>query len=909
MRYVLLLFILTIYTTNAQQTIKGRIVDEATSSALSNVTITDIKSTKWAISDENGYFQIQIVAKEDVKLQFKLLGKQEKTFSFSEGDLKKELLISLQSQDLRLDEVVVSARKGADFSEIILGKEVIQQVQAFSLSDVLEQLPGQQITNFDINEFKTIAFRTVKPSIIASTGFGNKSFGTAIVVDGIPISNNENMQSYGGNFGTPFSPNTLGFGDPSANSFNGYFSNANYGADLREIPVQNIENIEVVQGIPSAKYGDLTSGLIKIEQRAGKSPFKIYTSLRDGATEYGFSKGFKASDKIGFFNVNLVYLKANSEPRTSFTEYERINTNLMWSWANESKNIRNSFSVDYGFNNDNVNYEEEDTRDKIVKNKKKDLSISNRFKWNFKESYFDNLDVNFNFRYSDHFTYESLFVNSGGSIVGTSLEEAVYTATYSPPSYTSVKAVEGIPISSFFSADLFKSFNTGSLSHTMSYGISARMSDNKGRGRIGAPESIISIFGNGSGAGSGSQGFRPYNYADNVKAEYQFSGYVEDNIVKDWQRSSLVLNAGLRYDNQNGYSNLAPRINTSFAQDNFKIRGGFGLTSKTPSINQIYTGPRYYDAVLGDYRLPGYYNLAIMQTFIDQADNRNLKPSKSIRSELGFDYKFPFGTINITGFYNHLYDGLTSKSVPYARQVADLQINYNGTELPTYDITGYSPFNYTQNQLVNDFSSTDKGVEFFMTFTKTPLHNFTFDIQGSFTETSNFDDVESLVKTNSNTTIEKFGIFKSYEERYKQFRLGSNLNYHLSKIGMVISLRTEHFIIQRTDRDPSNILVAYLDENFNRVEIPEQDRANTILYGHIFKTDNGIVTRQEDKVYNNFHLRISKDFLNGFRFSFYSNNFLDLNQTEIGLENGRWIKRIKSDMVQLSFGTKIEYQF
>lgn len=312
---------------------------------------------------------------------------------------------------------------------------------------------------------------------------------------------------------------------------------------------------------------------------------------------------------------------------------------------------------------------------------------------------------------------------------------------------------------------------------------------------------------------------------------------------------------------------------------------------------------------MGDYRLPGYYNLGIVQTFVDFDDNRDLKPSKSVRTELGLDYRLPFGNINVTGFYNHLYNGITSESVPMARQVADIEITYNGNQLPTYEVIGYSPFFYGQNKLVNKYNSTDKGVEFFMSFEKTPLRNVSFDVQGSYTETMNLDDVESLYRSNNTATPEKFGIFKSYEEKYRQFRVGSNLNYHLPKIGLVISLRTEHFIVQRADREPSNRLIAYLDENFNRVEIPEADRTNSTLYGHLFRPDLGISMAKEDKIYNNFHLRLSKDFLNGFRFSFYANNFLDLNQTEIGLENGQYVRRTKTSMVQLSFGSKIEYQF
>jgi ferric enterobactin receptor len=905
-KHFVLIFLLIVNTISAQQqlVIKGNVIDKVTQKPLQSVSVLDVKSNRWSITDEKGYFEIKLNDSKEFSLNFRLLGKQEKNSTYTKEQVAMPIQVQLENDDLRLEEVIVSARKGKNFSEITMGREVINQVQAFSISDVLEQLPGQATTNFDINEFKAIAFRTVKPDRIGNTAFGNKSFGTAIVVDGIPISNNENMQSYGGNFGEPYSPNTLGFGDSSGNDFNGYFSNANYGADLREISVGNIEKIEVVQGIPSAKYGDLTSGLIKIEQKAGKSPFRIYTSLRDGASEYGFSKGFRISDKIGFLNTTVNYTKSNSEPRVSYTEYNRINTNLMWSWSN--KNIRNSFSVDYGLNNDDVNYEAEDKDNKIVKNKKTDISISNRFKMNFSKGYFDNLEVNFNLKRSNQFTFESSIVNIGGTIVGTSTTEGVYSGSYTLPSYTTVKEVEGIPISSFFSADLYKTASIGDWTHSMSYGTSMRMSDNKGRGRLGSPETINSAFAGGNG--SAGQGFRPYNYSDNVLAEYQFSLYAEDNIVKNWDRSSLNINAGLRYDNQYGYSFLAPRLNAFYEQDNFKVRGGFGLTSKSPSLNQVYTGPRYYDAVLGDYRLPGYYNLGIVQTFIDYSNNENLKPSKSLRSELGFDYKLPFGNLSVTGFYNNLYDGITSQALPTTRQVADLEINFNGNQLPSYTITGYSPFYYLQNQLVNKYKSNDRGVEFFMNFDKTLIKNVTFDINGSYVETTNRNDIDRYYRSTDGNSKEKFGIYEPYNEFYKSFRLGGNINYHLSEIGMVIAIRSEHFIIDDTNYNNDNKLYAYLDPTLTKVLIPEKDRTNTALYGHIMSTksvhDEGL-----QKVYHNFNLRVSKEFLNGFRFSFYANNFLDLKQSEIALVNGSFKKRIKPEMVQLSFGTKIEYQF
>ena len=306
--------------------------------------------------------------------------------------------------------------------------------------------------------------------------------------------------------------------------------------------------------------------------------------------------------------------------------------------------------------------------------------------------------------------------------------------------------------------------------------------------------------------------------------------------------------------------------------------------------------------------MPGYYNLAIVQTFIDFDNNSNLKPSKSLRTELGMDYRLPFGSINITGFYNKLYDGITNESTPLLRQVANLDIAFNGTELPTYDVSGFSPFYYTQNKLVNKYNSIDKGVEFFMSFEKTPLPNVTFDIQGSYTETLNRDDVEQLVRSNNLNTPEKFGIVAPFEVNYKQFRLGANINYHLPKIGLVIAVRSEHFLIQETNYSNQRHLYGYLDADLNKTIIPDADRNNLALYQHIMPSLS-YLDSENRKIYNNFHLRVSKDFLNGFRFSFYANNFLDINHTELGLENGRYIKRTKPDMVQLSFGSKIQYQF
>jgi len=889
----------------AQNRFKGIVLSTESGQPISAVIVEDLNTQKWVLSDTDGSFVIETNSTKNLKLLFKILGKQEKVITFTPETFNSVQTIYLNDQDLRLDELVINVKKADKFSEIKLGREQIDQVQAMSLNDVLELLPGQSITNFSLNEFKTIAFRTARPRTIANNAFGNKSFGTAIYLDGIPMSNNENMQSYTANEGNTFSPNYIGFGD-GASSFNGSFTNSNYGSDLRGIATDNIESIEVVQGIPSVRYGDLTSGLIKIEQRAGVSPFKISSSLREGTMQHTFTKGFRLGERAGALNATIDYLDSNSDPRSSYTSYERINTQLMWTWNDKSKKIRNSFSFDYGFNKDNANYEAENKDNQITKNDRTDFGFSNRFKWNADKKLFDNLNVNANFKYTKQYSYDAKTVNVGGEVIGTSLEEGVYLGSYTAPSYRYEKAVDGKPLSAFVSANFSKSLSFTNTDHLFNYGVEYRMSDNKGKGRLGSPDSQVNFYALGSG--DGGVGFRPFNYGQFVKAETIFSAYIEDEMVHFFENSKLNVSGGLRYDNFYGINMLAPRVNAYYEIPKMKFRAGYGITGKAPSLNQIYTGPRYYDVVLGDYRLPGVYNVAFVQTFIDDINNPNLGPSKSYRAEIGFDVMLPFGTLNITAYENKLKKGITDEAYPIIRPLAEIEVENNGTTTPDYEIVGYKDYYYFQNRIVNKYNSTDRGIEFFLSLKPNLIKNVTLDINGSYVETTNRNNIDTYLRSTQVSKPEVYGVFKPYDIKYKNFQVGANLTYHNPTLGLIVSVRSEHFLIRDEFYDRNTQPYAYLDANLDKHLIPEVDQNDTDKYGHIFRsrsTDN----RKLDAIYHNFHLRVSKDFLNGFRFSFYVNNFLNLKPLENVNENGVPVQRVRNDMVNLSFGTKIEFTF
>jgi hypothetical protein len=139
----------------AQKHINGQVFDRDTKEPLPSVFVVNPETNDWAITDETGTFQLRMPNTKEVSITFRLLGKQEATLNYKKENLNTKIVVFLQKQDLRLDEVVVTARKGKKFSEITIGREVIEQVQAFSLNEVLEQLPGQAITNFWLQNDKS----------------------------------------------------------------------------------------------------------------------------------------------------------------------------------------------------------------------------------------------------------------------------------------------------------------------------------------------------------------------------------------------------------------------------------------------------------------------------------------------------------------------------------------------------------------------------------------------------------------------------------------------------------------------------------------------------------------------------------------------------------------------------------
>ena len=173
----------------------------------------------------------------------------------------------MKADNFRLDEVVVTAKasKAGQSTASTISRTAMDHMQTSSLADLMQLLPGGVVSNPNLSSASTMnirAFGNYYGDNAESGALNMNSLGTAIIMDGSPISNNANMQS----INSAINGSLMSKGDVAV----GGGVPPNSGVDLRQISTDNIESVEVIRGIPSAEYGDLTAGAVIVNSKAGK---------------------------------------------------------------------------------------------------------------------------------------------------------------------------------------------------------------------------------------------------------------------------------------------------------------------------------------------------------------------------------------------------------------------------------------------------------------------------------------------------------------------------------------------------------------------------------------------------------------------------------------------------------------
>lgn len=845
----------------------GKVVDSA-GRAIEFASI-HYKEGNYSVSSmASGHFTIKLVDNAPkVSLRIAYVGKRTIEVSLSPATVPQ--IFVLQELSLTLDEVSVTPQfrqSEVSNSSITYNRQAIERVQAFSLMDVLNTLPGKATVAPNINAPQIITLRGGQGGLYDF----NNSLGVSIILDGVVQSNDANMQSR--------SLSRWGMAGSIISSNGGYgaFDVPYQGIDLREIPVESIESVEVVQGVASAKYGELTDGAIIVERQAGRTPYQFTTNINGGSSSFALSRGYSLGSKWGALNVNLNYAHSNSNPRDKLQEYGRISQSMMWTRSFGSR-IKNTFSFDYNRRSDDVKQDPDDDSQQKTYSKNEGIRLSSRLNADVGYEWLTKLNVIFSYSGSTQETYKQWLLNGAPRPYTNKDTTGIYEGYFLDGRYLAEEHILGAPKT--FSANMNLNtdiLHTGHITHNLSYGFSYSSSNNGGKGIASDPDRPRWVNNN-------SQNERPYSF-ESAPSLTNVGVYLEDNIKTTIAGKALSLAVGLRQDWQNGFGTFQPRINGRYELNKqWQVNVAYGISTKAPTLAHRYPSPTWLDIPL--LQLLGTVDnqyLYLVYTEKTVPDNSHLKPSKSTQLEIGAQYSGKFIRSSLFAYAKQNRDGFST--VENFRQITLPQFGYTYSAEQGIDYfqTGnnITYIGYDDYQAVNSVTSDTYGIDWMLGTKKIAVIQTNFTYSASFIYSRYFNNsmrtraVASPIEVDGETVW--YGIYRpeEYNTTSLMTKLGSNT--HIPKIGFIISLNADVFWLKNTKRPTDNSEpIAYVNSRMEYVPIESFSTSNP-LYGNLSLLTSSETNQRQPIIYGIVNMSVAKEIRRNIRFSVTAYNVLNL---------------------------------
>lgn len=648
----------------------GKVTDSNSKQSIGGAVITIPALQLWAITDNNGNFSIPELKKGEYLFEVSILGYRKKSERIIIDEHFTGTTIPIEAQSLSLDEITVTAKEKKTGSTSIISETSIQHIQAKSIRDFLQLVPGNLTTNPNLNTAGQAYIREI-------SGSNNNAMGTSVLVDGVPLSNDANLQiTSTSRDGTSFSSQTT----------------AGRGIDLRSISPDNVESVEIVRGIAGVEYGNLTSGAIIIKTKAGQTPLELKAKTDEYSKMFYSGKGFSLGDNAGWLNLSLDYSQSYSDIRLKYEGYERITSNIGYSNVFMKSGTPLSFNLRFAYFR-NVNNEKADPQMKSeerINNKNEGYRASVEGNWRLNKKLISSLEYSFVISQSHQSDYSNEFktLHTGITPISDSYIDGEFLTRYLNASFYMESWVDGRPANAFgqIKANKLIQFNAGAFTN-IKIGADWRYDVNKGEGLIFDPLFPPIDY-------RTVQTLRPRSYKA-VPPMNVLSVFVEDKLQVPIGATLLSLQGGVRFSNMFVHQSAKrqdiftaePRVN-AFLQvldksnntvfDDLSIVGAYGISSKMPALLHLYPDKAYFDErsfayMKGD--LSGA--VAVITTkVIDDTSNPSLKPTISKKTEFGLVSATKKMQGNITFFYEKTKNEYGFSSLHFV-------MPYNSYSVPT----------------------------------------------------------------------------------------------------------------------------------------------------------------------------------------------------------------------------------
>ena len=650
---ILFCALLCLQATAQKVTVSGVIVDKGTGDPVDFATVQLERTEQWAVADIDGKFVIKNVPVGKNRIKIDCLGYVELTKEIEISRDVTNLKFSLQADNLTLEGAVVTAQENANSATTArtIDKTALDHVQVMNVSDISSLLPGGATSDPALTSEKQFSIRA------GSGEAGNPSFATAVEVDGVRLSNNASFNT-----------------SSSSSAFKGVSTN--------NIASSNIESVEVITGVPSVEYGDMSSGVVKINTQRGRTPLTITMSTSPKTKQLSASKGFalgktRKGALRGVLNTSLEYTRSISEPMSPYTSYDRKQLSLIWSNIYASGAFAGQpLRISMGLTGNIGGYDNEADPDKLAGTfliqRDNSLRANLTANWLLSKSWITNVELNASAVYSDKLQRERTSYHSAVSSTSLHATQAGYymaepydangdnnAVRIDPGVRFNVLGIDDRPLSSKVTLKANWARNMGKVNNKVKVGADWSVDKNYGIGQF--TEEMET-----------APSFRQWQFCK-IPAMHNVAGYIEDNFMLSIGREShLNLIAGLRWDNTivptSAYgvtSSLSPRFNAKYtvlsSQNRSRkflrelsFRGSWGVAVKQPSFSVLYPTPTYLD--INVFTSTADANNTVNRAYFVMPRsieyNAGLVWQRNQQAEAGFDINLGGTKISLAGFYN-----------------------------------------------------------------------------------------------------------------------------------------------------------------------------------------------------------------------------------------------------------------
>ncbi len=689
LKFVLIVALLQIAAfSNAQFSLSGKVSNQKTGQLLSDVTITIAETDLWAISNHKGIFKIDNIPSGKNIIRMSRLGFSTISFEIFLDKNINDTVFFLKESNLTLDDVSVTAILNKTTSTVFtIDRTALDHIQMTSVADAMQLLPGGK-TNRSLH----LATSAQNIAVNGRSGEdGNPLFGVGIEVDGVRLS-----------------PNSL----PGTTA-----------VDVRNIASSNIENIEVVKGLPSVEYGDITNGMVKINTRRGPTKYIVELLSKPNTQQVALSKGFDLGRQNGILNAGLEHTKSISNIAAPNTSYDRNSLTLKYS-NTFNQRAKQPILLDLGFTGNIGGYDTKSDPDKFVNtySQAKDNVLRGNIsaKWLLHKKWITNLEASASLNYNNRQSETSTNKSASASVAAL---HAMETGYFVGQTYQQNPDAEVLLVAPGYWYE--KSFND---SRALNY--TAKLKGNWSK-KIGLVFNGLQLGGEYSGSKNKGRGsyyediryaptWRPYEYSQEP-AINNYSLWAEDRLRIPVRQTFLQLVGGLRSDftgidgsEYGTVSSLSPRFSARYtifqhrknaALTDLSVWGGWGKSVKLPSFNILYKTPSYRDILTfaPGTTSSGETFYAYYSTPYTRIYNPGLKWQSNIQSEIGVEFKVLGNSVSIIASQSKTQNPYSDLTVyaPFTYKFTD-QSNLEGSSIPTADRI------YAVNRTTGVVTVTDK---------------------------------------------------------------------------------------------------------------------------------------------------------------------------------------------------------